>query len=111
MSFTASGLPANAVWKVTFNSQTKSAASDSISFNVPNGNYAFTVTQPKGYAASPDSGSITVNSTNVTQQVTTTTITFTYIPAVLATLAVSAIIVATAVIANVLYKRNKANTQ
>ena len=35
VSFTASGLPADAMWKVTLNSQTQNSTSNSIIFNVP----------------------------------------------------------------------------
>jgi len=37
---------------------------------VPNGVYAFTVTPPDGYEASPSSGSITVHFADINQQVT-----------------------------------------
>jgi outer membrane protein assembly factor BamB len=105
VSFTASGLPADAMWKVTLNSETQSVTSNSISFNVPNGIYAFAITPPAGYTVSPASGSITVNSINVTQQVTFTPVTSTHPPIVLIALTISVITVATVVIANVLYKK------
>jgi outer membrane protein assembly factor BamB len=72
VAFTASGLPSGARWNVTLNSQTQSSTSDSIVFDVPNGVYAFTVTPPTGYEASPSSGSITVHFDDVSQQVTFT---------------------------------------
>jgi hypothetical protein len=105
VSFTASGLPADAMWKVTLNSETQSFTSNSIRFNVPNGIYAFAITPPAGYTVSPASGSVTVDSLNVTQQVTFTPVTSTHPPIVLIALTVSVITVATVVIANVLYKK------
>ena len=38
-------------------------------FNVPNGVYAFTITPPDRYEASPSSGSITVHFADINQQV------------------------------------------
>ena len=72
VSFTASGLPSGTRWNVTFNGQIQSSTSDSIVFNVPNGVYAFTITPPNGYEASPSSGSITVHFADTHQQVTFT---------------------------------------
>jgi len=72
VSFTQSGLPSGTSWNVTFNAETKSSTSDSIVFNVANGVYAFSITPPTGYEASPSSGSITVNFADVNQQVTFT---------------------------------------
>ncbi len=105
VSFTASGLPADAMWKVTLNSQTQNSTSNSIIFNVSNGIYAFAITPAAGYTALPASGSITVNSMNVNQQVTFTPITSEPPPIVLISL-ILAIITATAVLlATVLYKK------
>jgi hypothetical protein len=62
---------------VTFNGETKAATADSIVFSVANGDYAFSVTPPAGYEASPSSGSITVSFEDVNQQITfTSTISF-----------------------------------
>ena len=59
-------------WNVTLNAQTQSSTSEAIVFNVPNGVYAFTITPPDGYEASPSSGSITVHFADINQQVTFT---------------------------------------
>ncbi|TET28854.1 MAG: hypothetical protein E3J73_00245, partial [Candidatus Bathyarchaeum sp.] len=72
VSFSASGLPQGANWTVTFNGQTKSSTSDTIMFNMQNGDYSFSVVGPVDYAASPSSGTVTVNSANVNQQITLT---------------------------------------
>ena len=50
--------------------QTQSATSDAIVFYVPNGVYAYSVTSPSGFEASPSSGSVTVHFASMNQQVT-----------------------------------------
>jgi outer membrane protein assembly factor BamB len=67
--FTTSSLPPGTSWNVTLNAQTQSSTSDSIVFNVPNGVYNFSVTPPKGYAASPEVGSVTVHFADMNQEV------------------------------------------
>jgi len=68
--FNESGLAEDTLWSVTFNGQTQNSTSNSITFNVPNGVYAFSVTPPSGYNASQLTGSVTVNDTNVSVQIT-----------------------------------------
>jgi outer membrane protein assembly factor BamB len=73
VSFTESGLSAGTEWSVTFNSQTQSSTSSSITFdNVPNGVYGFSITPPTGYTAAPSqtSGRITVNGADVPEPIT-----------------------------------------
>jgi outer membrane protein assembly factor BamB len=70
VSFSESGLPQGAQWSVTFNGQTQSSTSSSITFSAVNGVYLFSITPPSGYSASPSSGSITVNGANVGEQIT-----------------------------------------
>jgi outer membrane protein assembly factor BamB len=72
--FTASGLPSGTGWSVTFNSQTRSATSNLISFSASNGVYAFSISSPAGYMASPSSGSVTVDSEDKNVQVVFTAI-------------------------------------
>jgi outer membrane protein assembly factor BamB len=70
ISFTASGLPQNTNWTITVEGQTKSSTSDTILFNLQNGTYSFSVTPPTDYVSFPSSGTITVNSANVNEQIT-----------------------------------------
>jgi hypothetical protein len=102
VSFIQSGLPSGTRWNVTFNGETKGATSDSIVFNVANGDYAFSVNPPAGYEASPSSGSITVSFEDVNQQITFTS---TFPPLIIAlSLFIIMVIVLLAV---VLYRRKK----
>ena len=103
VSFTQSGLPSGTSWNVTFNGETKGATADSIVFNVANGDYAFSVTPPAGYEASPSSGSITVSFENVSQQVSFTS-TFPFSLIIVLSLFIIMVIVLLAV---VLYRRKK----
>jgi hypothetical protein len=59
-------------WSVTFNGQTQSSTSNSITFSAPNGIYAFFITPPTGYTASSPqmSGMITVNGAGITNSIT-----------------------------------------
>jgi len=102
VAFTASGLPSGTAWNVTLNGETQSSTSESIVFNVANGVYAFTVTAPSGYEASPSSGSVTVHFVDINQQVTFTAIASEDLP--LAEFAITlAIVIALAILALVLY--------
>ncbi|MCI4316979.1 MAG: YncE family protein [Thermoplasmata archaeon] len=60
VAFTESGLPSGTTWSVTINGTEETASIASIMFTEPNGTYAFTVTAPQGYAASPASGTVPV---------------------------------------------------
>ena len=107
VSFTSSGLPQETNWKVTLNSQTKNSTSDTILFNVPNDVYSFSVTSPDNYAASPASGTVTVDGANVNQQIafTLATVDFPWLPIVL--VAVGAGLLALAIAISVRYRRKK----
>jgi outer membrane protein assembly factor BamB len=68
VSFVESGLASGTSWSVTFNGTIKSSTSDTISFTVPNGDYAYSVTVPSGYTPSFQlTGTVTVASANVTE--------------------------------------------
>jgi hypothetical protein len=71
--FTESTLPSGTSWSVTLNGSTENSASSSITFTEPNGAYAYTVGTVSGYAASPSSGTLTVNGAAVSQAITFTT--------------------------------------
>jgi hypothetical protein len=70
VTFRESGLPQGYQWAVTFNGQTQSSTSNSITFSAANGVYPFSITPPTGYMASPSSGNITVSGANVVEQIT-----------------------------------------
>ena len=73
VTFTESGLPSGTSWSVTFNSNTKSSTTNTISFTgIANGTYSYSVGAVSGYTASPSSGTITVNGANVNQAITFT---------------------------------------
>ena len=69
MSFVASGLPQEANWTVSFNDQIKSSTSNTIIFEIQNGEYSFSIFSPSGYNASLSSGTVIVNSENFSQQI------------------------------------------
>ena len=62
VSFTESGLPGGTSWSVTFNGVTQSSTASTISFVAAPGEYAFSISGPGGYAASPTDGTATVSS-------------------------------------------------
>ena len=73
VTFTESGLPSGAPWSVTLNGARASAtAPGSIIFTKSNETYPFTVGTVSGYAASPSSGSVTVNGAAVSKAITFT---------------------------------------
>jgi parallel beta-helix repeat protein len=71
-TFIESGLPQGAQWSATLNGQfvydRLSSTSNSLTFDVPNGAYSFSITSI-GCIASPASGNITVNGTGITKQI------------------------------------------
>ena len=70
VTFSESGLPSGTSWSVMLNSQTMSSTTNTITFSEPNGTYAYTVGSVSGYAASPSSGSVTVNGASQTVAIT-----------------------------------------
>jgi len=70
IAFTESGLPSGASWSVRLNGTANSSMSNVITFNEPNGTYSYSVTSGLGYAASPSSGTITVNGADVNVKIT-----------------------------------------
>ncbi len=61
VTFTESGLPSGTSWSVTFNGQTTTSTSTTVSFSVVDGTYSYTIGAVSGYTSSPSSGSVTVN--------------------------------------------------
>jgi len=104
VSFIASGLPQGTSWTVTFNGQTRNSTSETMVFNVPNGVY-FSITSPNDYTAFPGSGAVTVNATNVYQQITFISTIQDFPWLLVASLLVGAVLLALAITAFVLYRR------
>ena len=75
VTFTESGLAAATPWSINLNGSVSSSfAPGSITFNVPNGMYPFTVFAT-GYTASPASGTVTVSGGPASQAISFTAIT------------------------------------
>jgi len=72
ITFTESGLSSGTTWSATLSGATKTANSNTIVFNEPNGTYSFIIGAINGYTATPSSGTITVNGSNVNQGITFT---------------------------------------
>lgn len=70
VTFTETGLPQGTSWSITLNGNTQSSTSTSITFNEPNGNYQFVVNPPVSYNVVSYSGSLTVNSSPLSQALT-----------------------------------------
>ncbi|MEM4058869.1 MAG: hypothetical protein QXZ12_09185, partial [Thermoplasmata archaeon] len=78
VTFTESGVPSGTTWSVTFNGNTKSSTTNTISFTgIANGTYSYSVGVVSGYTANPSSGTIIVNGANVNQAITFSLVTYT----------------------------------
>ncbi len=60
VNFTESGLGVGTAWSVTFGGLQLGSASATVTFEVQNGTYAFTVGAVPGYSVAPASGNVTV---------------------------------------------------
>ncbi|MGC8673487.1 MAG: hypothetical protein ACP5TO_08350, partial [Thermoplasmata archaeon] len=67
VNFTESGLPSGTLWSVTLNGSTETSITNTITFQEPNGSYSYTIGSINGYTASPSSGTIMLNGTNINQ--------------------------------------------
>ena len=66
VTFTESGLPPNTKWSVVLDGMTESSTTYNISFDLPNGMYAYSITTVNNkYAPTQPTGSINVNGTNL----------------------------------------------
>jgi len=75
VTFVESGLASGTSWSVTFNGAPQASTSASISFTVPNGVYAYSVSVPSGYtSSSPLSGTVTVEDADVIKNIAFTPI-------------------------------------
>jgi hypothetical protein len=71
---TESGLPAGTTWRATVNGTTKHTTASLNTFQVPNGTYAWSITNVSGYTVNPQFGNVTVSNANTTVSVTFTAI-------------------------------------
>jgi DNA-binding beta-propeller fold protein YncE len=60
VTFTETGLPTGSTWKATVAGETRNTSGRTLTFQEPNGTFAFSVGGASGYAARPGSGSVTV---------------------------------------------------
>ncbi len=65
-TFSETGLPAGTNWSVDLNGTVESSLTSSLGFREPAGAYPYSVGAPGGYAATPQSGNLTVNSSSTT---------------------------------------------
>lgn len=72
--FTESGLPAGVAWSVGFAGLISTTAAQSLTFDEANGTYAFAVFAPRGYTATPSSGSAHLAGSSVTIALTFTAV-------------------------------------
>ncbi|MCL5786524.1 MAG: hypothetical protein M1151_07680 [Candidatus Thermoplasmatota archaeon] len=70
VTFTETGLPSGTSWYVILNGTNESSTSSTITFQVVNGTYSFTVGKVGNYITSPASGSINVKGSNVSKSIT-----------------------------------------
>ena len=81
--FTETGLPSGTLWALTLNGKTYASTTNTITAQVPNGQYYFYLQPVSGFSASPTSGMIIVSGNNVYKNIrfmpneATYTITFT----------------------------------
>ncbi|MHB8361502.1 MAG: hypothetical protein ACYDDC_06845, partial [Thermoplasmataceae archaeon] len=74
VTFNETGLTVGTTWSVTLNGTLNTSTTHSNTFSVPNGNYSFNVTNVTGYIATPYTGIVSVNGSDVN-----ITVNFTYI--------------------------------
>jgi hypothetical protein len=69
VTFDEVGLPSGDSWSVAVGNLTGSSSNETLSFALPDGAYAFVVTAPSGYVASPGGGGFTINGSFVTENI------------------------------------------
>jgi hypothetical protein len=70
VTFHQSGLPADTTWSITINNVEHNVTTDSFNISLPNGTYSYTVSSVSGYSVSKGTGSVTVNGSAITVNVT-----------------------------------------
>ena len=71
--FTESGLPTGTSWSVTLAGTVQTSTTTTITFQEPNGTYAFSVGSVSGYSVAPSTGSLHISGAPVTQALTFST--------------------------------------
>ena len=69
VTFAESGLPSGVDWSVTLGGDAHENTTQTIQFTVPSGTYNFSVGSVPGYTATPSTGSLVVNGSNVTMSI------------------------------------------
>lgn len=69
VTFSESGLPTGTTWWATLATSNRSSTGSTIVYNEANGSYTFAIHPPRGYSASPASGTVTVAGGAVTTSV------------------------------------------
>lgn len=64
VTFQESGLPTGSIWSVTLGGTLNATNGTTLGFVEPNGTYAYSVSPPAGWGASPASGNVTVSGSN-----------------------------------------------
>lgn len=77
VNFTESGLPAGTTWSTVLNGTTHSSTTNLISFEMPNGTYSYSVGTVSGYTPDISSGSVTVDGSDASVQISFTQVTYT----------------------------------
>ena len=72
VAFTETGLPVATNWTVVLNGSSATSAGATITFQVPNGTYVYTVAAETGFTLGTFGGSVTVNGANATRSVSFT---------------------------------------
>ena len=70
VTFTESGLPTGTSWSVTLSGVLQSSSTSTITFQEPNGTYAFSAGSVSGYNVAPSTGNLRVSGAPVTQALT-----------------------------------------
>src|SRR5207244_4491309 len=76
VSLTETGLPTGTSWSVTLGGTARTSTTSTIIFSEADGTYSYAVGPVTGYAASPASGTITVNGAAVSQSIAFTQVTY-----------------------------------
>jgi hypothetical protein len=75
LTFAEAGLSTGTSWSVTLNGTTAASTNTTLTFTEPNGSYAYTISAPPNFTASPGLGDAIVTGSNVFLDITFTTVT------------------------------------
>lgn len=77
VKFTEAGLANGTSWSVTLNGQTKTSATQDITFSVSNGSYSYTIGSVNGYTTTASTGTVQVSGTSQSETVQFKAVTYT----------------------------------